>query len=72
MNLKFYVRNPNYPLQVEQVLNTEKEARRFKMVTWEPFDNKKRYLELGERNKTNQNICLTTLSIVRCEAADEG
>ena len=41
------------------------------MVTWEPFDNKKRYLELGESNKTNQNTCLTTLSIVRCEAADE-
>ena len=47
--IHFCVRNPNYPLQVEQVLNTEKEAKRFKMVNWEPYNNKKRYLEIGER-----------------------
>ena len=40
-------RNPNHPLQVEELLNTEKEAKRFKMVKWESFDAKKKYLELG-------------------------
>ena len=45
---KFCARNPNYPLQVEQVLNTDKEAKRFKMVKWEAFDTKKKYLEIGK------------------------
>ena len=47
----FCFRNPNYPLQVEQLLNTDKEAKRFKMIKWEPFDSRKRYLELGETRK---------------------
>ena len=42
-----FCRNPNYPLQVEELLNTGKEAKRFKMVKWESFDEKKKYLELG-------------------------
>ena len=41
-------RNPNYPLQVEELLNTGKEAKRFKMVKWDSFDEKKKYLELGK------------------------
>ena len=45
---QFCARNPNYPLQVEQVLNTDKEAKRFKMVKWEAFDARKKYLEIGE------------------------
>ena len=45
--LNFFCRNPNYPLQVEELLNTGKEAKRFKMVKWESFDEKKKYLELG-------------------------
>ena len=51
--IQFCARNPNYPLQVEQVLNTDKEAKRFKMVKWEAFDTKKKYLEIGETASLN-------------------
>ena len=29
------------------MLNSGKEAKRFKMVKWESFDEKKKYLEIG-------------------------
>ena len=49
--LSHFLRNPNRPIKVEEVLNTDKEAKRFKMVKWDPFDQNKFYLELGKHWK---------------------
>jgi len=48
--------NPNYPLQVEELLNTGKEAKRFKMVKWDSFDEKKKYLELDLKPRSKHNF----------------
>lgn len=41
-------RNPNSPATVEDLIKTRNDAKRNKMVVWEPFDSQRRYLNLGE------------------------
>jgi hypothetical protein len=42
-----YGRNPNLPADVEDLLKSHNEAKRNKMVKWEPFNTNKNYLQIG-------------------------
>ena len=54
-------RNPNSPATVEDLIKTRNDAKRNKMVVWEPFDSQRRYLNLGENYISKLSIYYTHL-----------